>query len=61
MMRWLRAVGNWFDARLKVRATLLPQRRDVWLLVQNHLKRDPATRAVIEWARGTFSDRTHLL
>src|SRR5262245_19250168 len=24
MMRWLRAVGNWFDARLKVRATLLP-------------------------------------
>jgi ubiquinol-cytochrome c reductase cytochrome b subunit len=24
MMRWLRAVGNWFDARLRVRATLLP-------------------------------------
>jgi ubiquinol-cytochrome c reductase cytochrome b subunit len=24
MMRWLRAVGNWFDARLKLRATLLP-------------------------------------
>ena len=24
MMRWLRAVGNWFDARLKVRETLLP-------------------------------------
>jgi ubiquinol-cytochrome c reductase cytochrome b subunit len=24
MMRWLRAVGNWFDARLRLRETLLP-------------------------------------
>src|SRR4051812_6539114 len=24
MMRWLRSVGNWFDARLRVRATLMP-------------------------------------
>jgi ubiquinol-cytochrome c reductase cytochrome b subunit len=24
MKRWLRAVGNWFDARLRLRATLLP-------------------------------------
>src|SRR5262249_58982966 len=24
MMRWLRAVGNWFDARLRLRATLVP-------------------------------------
>jgi len=27
MMGWLRAVGNWFDARLGVRATLLPMLR----------------------------------
>jgi ubiquinol-cytochrome c reductase cytochrome b subunit len=27
MRRWLRAVGNWFDARLKVRETLLPMLR----------------------------------
>src|SRR6516162_10063737 len=24
MMRWLRAVGNWFDARLRLRETLVP-------------------------------------
>src|ERR1043166_5529098 len=24
MRHWLRAVGNWFDARLRLRATLLP-------------------------------------
>ena len=24
MRRWLRAAGNWFDARLSVRATLMP-------------------------------------
>src|SRR5207237_9221394 len=28
----------------RLRATLLPKRRDVWLLVQNHLKRDAAAR-----------------
>jgi DNA-binding transcriptional LysR family regulator len=37
-----------------LRATLLPQRRDIWLLVQNHLKRDPATRVVIDWMRELF-------
>ena len=26
-MRWLRAVGNWFDARLRLRETLLPMLR----------------------------------
>ncbi|MCP3465329.1 MULTISPECIES: LysR family transcriptional regulator [unclassified Bradyrhizobium] len=39
-----------------LRATLLPRRRDVWLLVQNHLKRDPATRLTIEWVRSCFKD-----
>ena len=27
MMRWLRAVGNWFDARLRLREALLPMMR----------------------------------
>jgi ubiquinol-cytochrome c reductase cytochrome b subunit len=27
MKRWLRAVGNWFDARLRLRSTLLPMMR----------------------------------
>ncbi len=40
----------------RLRATLLPRRRDVWLLVQNHLKRDPAARAVIGWMRDCFQD-----
>jgi len=35
---------------------LLPRRRDVWLLVQNHLKRDGAARAVIEWVRDCFQE-----
>ncbi len=39
-----------------LRATLLAKRRDVWLLVQNHLKRDPATRLTIEWVRHCFRD-----
>ncbi|MBR0823799.1 LysR family transcriptional regulator [Bradyrhizobium liaoningense] len=39
-----------------LRATLLPKRRDVWLLVQNHLKRDPAARLTIEWVRLCFRD-----
>ncbi|MCP3477425.1 LysR family transcriptional regulator [Bradyrhizobium sp. CCGUVB1N3] len=39
-----------------LRATLLARRRDVWLLVQNHLKRDPATRLTIEWVRRCFKD-----
>jgi DNA-binding transcriptional LysR family regulator len=40
----------------RLRATLLPRHRDVWLLVQNHLKRDPAARAVIDWVRDCFSE-----
>jgi DNA-binding transcriptional LysR family regulator len=40
----------------RLRATLLPRRRDVWLLVQNHLKRDAAARVVIDWVRDAFSD-----
>lgn len=40
----------------RLRATLLPKRRDVWLLVQNHLKRDAATRVTIDWLRACFSE-----
>ena len=39
-----------------LRATLLPRRLEVWLLVQNHLKRNPASRAVIDWMRGLFDE-----
>ncbi|SCB54561.1 DNA-binding transcriptional regulator, LysR family [Bradyrhizobium shewense] len=39
-----------------LRATLLPRRRDVWLLVQNHLRRDPATRVTIDWVRARFQE-----
>lgn len=42
------------DCRL--RATLLPKRRDAWLLVQNYLKRDAATRVAIDWVRACFQD-----
>ncbi|WP_407151735.1 LysR family transcriptional regulator [Bradyrhizobium sp. ORS 86] len=38
----------------RLRATLLPKRRDVWLLVQNHLKRDVAARVTIDWLRACF-------
>ena len=38
----------------RVRITPLPKRRDAWLLVQNHLKRDAAARAVIDWIRESF-------
>jgi DNA-binding transcriptional LysR family regulator len=38
-----------------LRASLLPRRRDAWLLVQNHLKRDPVARVVIDWLRGCFA------
>jgi DNA-binding transcriptional LysR family regulator len=41
----------------RLRATLLPRRRDVWLLVQNHLRRDPAARVVIDWLRGCFAEQ----
>jgi DNA-binding transcriptional LysR family regulator len=40
----------------RLRATLLPRRRDIWLLVQNHLKRDPAARVVIDWVRDAFRE-----
>lgn len=46
--------GNLLKDR-KLRITPLPTRRDVWLLVQNHLKRDPAARLVIEWVRDCFA------
>ncbi len=42
------------DRHLKI--TPLSRRRDVWLLVQNHLKRDRAARAVIDWVRHCFAD-----
>jgi DNA-binding transcriptional LysR family regulator len=40
----------------RLRATLLPRHRDVWLLVQNHLKRDAAARVVIDWIRAAFQE-----
>ena len=40
----------------RLRATLLPRHRDVWLLVQNHLKRDAAARVVIDWLRDCFQE-----
>ena len=42
------------DRRLRI--TPLPRPRDVWLLVQNHLKGDSAARAVIDWVRDCFRD-----
>ena len=42
------------DRRLRI--TPLPKRRDVWLLVQNHLRRDAAARAVIGWIRASFRE-----
>jgi hypothetical protein len=35
---------------------LLPRHRDVWLLVQNHLKRDAAARLVIDYLRDCFQE-----
>ena len=40
------------DRRLRV--TPLPKRREVWLLVQNHLRRDALARMVIDWIRAGF-------
>ena len=42
------------DPHLKV--SLLDSRREVWLLIQNHLKRDAAARLVISFIRDCFSD-----
>ena len=40
----------------RLRATQLARHRDVWLLVQNHLKRDAAARVVIDWLREAFAE-----
>lgn len=40
----------------RLRATLLPKRRDAWLLAQNHLKRDAAARVTIDWVRACFQE-----
>jgi DNA-binding transcriptional LysR family regulator len=42
-------------ADTRLRTTLLPQRREVWLLVQSHLKGNRAARLVIEWIRTAFA------
>lgn len=51
---------DYFSADLlsdrRLRATLLPRRRDVWLLAQNHLRQDKAARAVVDWLRECFAD-----
>jgi len=39
----------------RLRATPLATRREAWLLVQNHLKRDRTAREVIAWVRHCFS------
>ncbi len=38
----------------RLRATLLESRQEAWLLVQNHLKHDPAAQLVIDWVRESF-------
>ncbi len=40
----------------RLRLTPLPRRRDAWLLLQGHLKRDPAARIVVDWIRESFAD-----
>jgi DNA-binding transcriptional LysR family regulator len=40
------------DRRLK--KTLLPRRRETWLLIQSHLKANRGARVVIEWIRTVF-------
>lgn len=41
----------------RLRLTELKRRREMWLLVQNHLKRDAAARLVIDWIRDCFASR----
>lgn len=36
-------------------ATLLDERREVWLLSQSHLRRNPAARLVADWLRSRFA------
>lgn len=45
------------DMRLdrSYRVTELPQQREIWLLIQGHLKRDPATRVIINWLRSSLA------
>lgn len=63
LVRARRAVGvlpAYLSADLRtdrrLRATLLPERREAWLLVQPHLKRDAAARVVIDWIRDAFQE-----
>jgi len=44
------------DRRLRV--TELKRRRELWLLVQTHLKRDRAARVGIDWIRDGFAERS---
>jgi DNA-binding transcriptional LysR family regulator len=39
----------------RLRATLVPRRRDTWLLIQSHLKGNSAARIVIDWIRERFT------
>lgn len=41
-----------------LRVTQLSKRRSVWLLLQHHLKRDPATRIVVDWLHSCFRTMT---
>ncbi len=43
----------------RLRLTELKRRREVWLLVQNHLRRDGTARLIIDWIRDGFADRSH--
>ena len=36
------------------KVTRLPDSREVWMLVQRHLREDPATRAIIDWIKECF-------
>ena len=63
LIRSHRAVGvlpDYYCADLladrRLEATPLARRRDVWLLVQNHLKRDAGARIVIDWVRDCFQE-----
>jgi len=38
----------------RLKATLLSERREAWLLIQQHLKRNPAARLVTDWVRDCF-------
>jgi len=41
-----------------LRVTPLPETFPTWLLVQPHLRHDPATRVVIDWIKDTFRQAT---